>query len=147
MIAYPGGKCRLAKTICSFAPQFGGTYCEPFAGRGNVFWTAAGILKYRRWWLNDIGTKPFFDAISKVGNTVEVPYRTRNDWADTREDYYRYKDADSDEARILEPFLTFSGAGYNSGGPRELPVRVWGQKATLRRCEKPLPSCRQRKQS
>lgn len=76
------------------------------------------MLKYCRWWLNDIRTKPFFDAVRKVGNTVEVPYRTRNDWAHTRDDYYRYKDSDSDEARVLEPFLTHSGAGYNAGGPR-----------------------------
>jgi site-specific DNA-adenine methylase len=53
VIPIPGGQARLAKLICSFAPQSGGTYYEPFAGRGNVFWTAAGNLKYRRWWLND----------------------------------------------------------------------------------------------
>jgi len=118
MIPYPGGKARLAKTICSLAPPSGGTYCEPFAGRGNVFWTAAGLLKYRRWWLNDTRTAPFLEAIRRVGDTVEVPYRTRNDGCDTKELYRRYRDEDSDAALLLEPFLTYSGSGYHAGGPR-----------------------------
>ena len=118
MIAYPGGKARLAKTICSFAPRSGVTYCEPFAGRGNVFWTAAGMLKYRRWWLNHTRTAPFFEALRRMGDRIEVPYRTRNDAHATKELYRRYRDDDSNEAILLEPFLTYSGSGYYAGGPR-----------------------------
>jgi site-specific DNA-adenine methylase len=118
MIPYPGGKSRLAGTICSFAPPSGGTYCEPFAGRGNVFWTAAGLLTYRRWWLNDTRTAPFLQAIRRLGDKIDVPYRTRNDGCGTKELYKRYRDEDSDEALLLEPFLTYSGSGYHSGGPR-----------------------------
>jgi site-specific DNA-adenine methylase len=118
MIPYPGGKARLSKTICSFAPQSGLTYCEPFAGRGNVFWTAARLLKYRRWWLNDTRTAPFFEALRRVGDQIEVPYRTRDDANGTKELYRRYRGDDSDEAILLEPFLTYSGSGYYGGGPR-----------------------------
>ena len=118
MIPYPGGKARLSKTIVSFVPKRGHTYCEPFAGRGNVFWTAAGMLKYRRWWLNDTRTARFFEAIRRVGDRIEVPYRTRDDAHGTRELYRRYRDDDSDEAILLEPFLTYSGSGYHGGGPR-----------------------------
>ena len=113
MIAYPGGKVRLAQTIVSFLPKVGRTYCEPFAGRGNVFWAAISKgLRYRRWWLNDIATAPFFEAITRIGNTVEVPPRVA-------EEYYRQwgRARRGDErAIILEPYLTFGGGGYGSGG-------------------------------
>jgi site-specific DNA-adenine methylase len=144
MIPFPGGKARLAKTICSFAPSSGGTYCEPFAGRGNVFWTAAGMLKYRRWWLNDTRTAPFFEAVGRVGDRIEVPYRTRNDAQATKELYRRYRDDDSDEAILLEPFLTYSGSGYHGGGPRGSGAGAGSERYTkaMRECHRVMHTVR-----
>ena len=112
MIPYPGGKVRLAQTIVSFLPKVGRTYCEPFVGRGSIFFAAASHLQFKRWWLNDIATAPFFDAIRNIGDTVEVPPRSKDE-------YYRQwelaKQGDQ-RAIILEPYLTFGGGGYGSGG-------------------------------
>ncbi|HUW57522.1 MAG TPA: DNA adenine methylase, partial [Planctomycetota bacterium] len=71
---YPGGKVRLRKWLVSMMPREGGRYVEPFAGRGNVFWLAACCLKFQEWWLNDIYTKPFFDAIRDV-DVVDIPIK------------------------------------------------------------------------
>src|ERR1035438_10911498 len=85
-IAYPGGKARLANQIISFLPQQGRIYVEPFAGRGNLFWAAVERgLKFRRWWLNDIATAPFFEAIKKLGDKIEVPPRSRAEFERYRE--------------------------------------------------------------
>jgi hypothetical protein len=46
--SYPGGKARMAKTIVAMAPPSGRLYVEPFAGRANVFWRAAGELASKR---------------------------------------------------------------------------------------------------
>jgi site-specific DNA-adenine methylase len=112
MIAYPGGKVRLAQSIISFLPRQGRIYCEPFAGRGSVFFAAASHLQFKRWWLNDIATAPFFKAIRDIGDTVQVPPRSE-------EEYYRQwelaKRGDK-RAVILEPYLTFGGGGYGRGG-------------------------------
>src|ERR1035437_7415276 len=112
MIAYPGGKVRLAQTIVSFLPKRGRTYCEPFAGRGSVFFAAASRLQFKHWWLNDIATAPFFEAMLRIGDTVEVPPRVE-------EEYYRQWELSrrgDERAIILEPYLTFGGGGYGSGG-------------------------------
>jgi hypothetical protein len=45
MIPFPGGKARLAKTICSLPPQSGGTYIEPFAGRGKHLLDGSGAAQ------------------------------------------------------------------------------------------------------
>jgi site-specific DNA-adenine methylase len=76
--AYPGGKVRLRKWLVSMMPKSGRTYCEPFAGRGNVFWLAARVLRFEKWWLNDIWTKPFFDAILEA-DLSEIPIRLTKD--------------------------------------------------------------------
>jgi site-specific DNA-adenine methylase len=121
----------MAKTIVSFFPQHGRIYLEPFAGRGNVFWAAASLVDYEQWWLNDRRTIPFFEAIRRVGNTITIPERTR-------EEYYRqwdrYKVGDP-EAFILEPYLTFGGGGYGSGGfgGKKGPTRT-GYERIIREC-------------
>jgi len=114
-IAYPGGKARLASKIISFLPQQGRTYVEPFAGRGNLFWSAASSsLKYEKWWLNDITTIPFFRAIREIGHVIEVPELSRAEYERQRE---ASKGGDS-VAVLLEPFLTFGGNGYCCSGFR-----------------------------
>jgi len=112
VIPYPGGKVRLAQTIVSFLPKRGRTYCEPFVGRGSVFFAGASRLQFKQWWLNDIATASFFEAILRFGDIVEVPPRSK-------EEYYRQWELarlGDQRAIILEPYLTFGGGGYGSGG-------------------------------
>ena len=112
-IPYPGGKGRMAKTIVGFMPQSGNIYLEPFAGMGNVFWTAANVCIFKEWRLNATLTIPFFHAEKTIGNTIEVIDRTK-------EEYYQLRDAATtgdQRAIALEPFYTFSGGGYKNGGP------------------------------
>jgi site-specific DNA-adenine methylase len=92
-------------------PQIGGVYVEPFAGRANVFFRAASTLQFSQWQLNDIRTAPFVNAILSHGSTIEVPQQTR-------EEFERQRAASqiSDPiALLLEPYLTYSGAGYSAG--------------------------------
>jgi site-specific DNA-adenine methylase len=141
-IPYPGGKARLAKQIISFLPGEGRTYLEPFAGRGNLFWAAVeGGLKFRRWWLNDINTAPFFDAIQKLGDKIEVPPRSRSEF-----DRQREADKSGDPtATVLSPYLTFSGGGFRYAGKGgEHAVSASGYQRTLRECHRILTRTRPR---
>src|SRR2546425_5716935 len=112
-IPYPGGKARLARTIVSFLPKQGRTFVEPFAGKGNIFWTAASQgLKYRDWWLNDISTSQFFYAIKQSGHKLKVPTRSRTEYERQREAFV----SGDPLAILLEPYLSFSGGGYFAAG-------------------------------
>ena len=109
--ALPGAKNRLRSSIVSFMPKSGSTYAEPFAGRAATFWLAATTLQFSHWHLNDIRRAPFFHAIISHGNTIHVPEHTRDE-------FQRYKllDMAGDPAAILlEPYLTYNGAGYGAG--------------------------------
>jgi hypothetical protein len=87
-IPYPGGKGRLAKQIVSFLPREGRIYLEPFAGRANLFWEAAEQgLKFKKWWLNDLATASFLDAIRTHGDTIEIPRRSRAEFERQRRAY------------------------------------------------------------
>lgn len=112
--SYPGGKARMAKTIVAMAPPLGRLYVEPFAGRANVFWRAAGELAYNKWHLNDIRTAPWLESIRDLGHELVVPPCTRLE--------YNKRLADSKNgcpyARMLEPYFTYSGAGFGSGSFR-----------------------------
>lgn len=135
MIPYPGGKVRLAQTIVSFLPRRGRTYCEPFAGRGSVFFAAASRLQFKHWWLNDIATAPFFEAIMRIGDTVEVPPRVVEEysgqWELSRRGDHR--------AIILEPYLTFGGGGYGKGGfGNKKGASQSGYEKTIRECHRLL---------
>lgn len=137
--AYPGGKCRLSKTIVAFMPTTGGTYAEPFAGRGNVFFRAASTLQYSQWLLNDIRTAPFFNAIISHGNTIEVPEHTREQF-----ELQKAAHQNSDPyALLLAPYLTYSGAGYAASyrTAKGSPLRHHYQN-TLRRAHQILISTR-----
>jgi hypothetical protein len=112
--SYPGGKARMAKTIVAMAPPSGRLYVEPFAGRANVFWRAAGELAYKKWHLNDIRTAPWLESIRDHGHELVVPTCTRMEHDKRWADYKR----GCPYARMLEPFLTYSGAGFGSGGFR-----------------------------
>ncbi len=114
-IAYPGGKARLAQKIISLLPKSGELYCEPFVGRGNLFWAAATAgLQYKKWWLNDTATIPFFRAIKQIGDVIEIPERGRWEFERKRE---AFKSGDP-TAILLEPLLSFAGGGFFSAGHR-----------------------------
>jgi hypothetical protein len=134
MIGYPGGKSRLSRTIVSFLPKRGRTYVEPFCGRGNLFWSAASLgLQYEKWWLNDVATIPFFDAIRRAGHTLRVPARCKEEY-DSQKEAYQSGDL---SAILLEPYLSFSGGGYFAAG-RKLGggASAVGYQKTIRQCHR-----------
>lgn len=124
----------MASKIVSFFPSCGKTYVEPFAGRGNVFWKAASTLQYQSWWLNDIRTAPFFEAILAVGDTVTIPER-----ALTRQELQPYVKAFQRgdlTAIIAEPYLTHSGRGFLYSGKKGKGggAEQAGYQNTIRQC-------------
>jgi modification methylase len=141
-IPYPGGKGRIAKQIISFLPKQGRIYLEPFAGRGNLFWAAVELgLKYDRWWLNDIATAAFFEAIRTHGHTIKVPPRSRQEFERQRDAFKR----DDPTAILLAPHLAYSGGLYESGvkggsgcGDDDGGVTSTGFQNTLRECHRIL---------
>jgi site-specific DNA-adenine methylase len=116
-------------------PKSGGAYAEPFAGRANVFWKAATTLQFSNWWLNDIRTDSFLNAIVSHGSTIEVPEHTR-------QEFDRQKSArvsGDPTAILLEPYLSYSGAGYAASyrSAKGSPLRHHYQN-TLRRAHEIL---------
>ena len=132
-IGYPGAKSGLAKTILRFMPQYRRLFVDACAGKGNVFWAAAKFLNFEEWWINDLKTAPFFEALRDIGDSIVVPKFTP-------EEYERCKAAfaqGSREALLLEPYFTYSGCGFgNSGrkGNRDHPTKPDGFQRTLRTC-------------
>jgi site-specific DNA-adenine methylase len=118
-------------------PEFGRLYVEPCVGRGNVFWAAATHLRYEEWWINDLQTAPFFEAMRNIGDSFIVPEFTP-------EEFKRQKIAfaeGSKEALLVEPYFTFSGCGFNFSGPsgtRENLSTPLGYQRTLRSCNRIL---------
>ena len=108
---------------------------EPFAGRGNVFWAAASSqLGFQQWALNDIRTAPFFEAVRDLGDTMEVPEKSREEYNRQRE---AFKQRDP-KAILLEPYFTFSGDGYGRGLQGKNGPTVAGYTRTLRACHRLL---------
>jgi site-specific DNA-adenine methylase len=69
-------------------------------------------IDYETYWSNDCRTAPFFHALLSDGNNIVVPERSR-------EEYHRQKaNYPSPTSLLLEPMLTYSGAGYWHGGFR-----------------------------
>lgn len=129
MLAYPGGKARLAPKLVQMMPESGRCYLEPFAGRGNVFWAAALSLNFEQWWLNDTQTAPFFRALRKTRGRIEIPDHNREEYAKCKA---AWKKGDT-SAIILEPYFTWSGGGYKNasfGGT----VTPAGYKKTITCC-------------
>ncbi len=113
-------------------------YVEPFCGRGNLFWAAVeGGLRYDDWWLNDIATAPFFEAIKTHGHKVKVPPRSRLEFEKQREAFKRGDPI----AILLAPHLAYSGGLYESGvkggsgcGDDDGGVTSTGYQQTIREC-------------
>ena len=133
--SYPGGKCRLASTLVSFMPGSGRSYVEPFCGRANVFFRAASTLQFSQCWLNDIRTAPFLNALISHGDTVEVPQQTREEFERQRVAWQ----INDPTALLLEPYLTYSGAGFLAGyRPSKGSPRQRRYQNTLRRAHQIL---------
>ena len=111
-IPYPGAKGRLASSLVALMPGRGHRYIEPFVGRGNVYFAAAGDLLFDEWWINDIATAPFFRALVQTEGRITVPVRSREVYHVQKQRYQRGDAA----AILLEPYLTYSGGGYLRGG-------------------------------
>jgi hypothetical protein len=125
-IAYDGSKSHIARQLIDFLPPKGRLFIDLFAGRGNFFWALATLApdRFERYMLNDFKTGPFFEAIRTHGHKVQPS--NFNDLEAIRHECARIKlklkahDYDlatiSPEERLLEPYLTFGGRGYRSGG-------------------------------
>ena len=114
---YPGGKARLAQRIVDLMPQTGDIYLEPFCGLGNVFWRASQQLNYKAWWLNDLRTWEFLEAVKRSGYNFNMPYDTN--LKDLKDRYkWEYETSRSDASIILQYYLTFNGEGFGNGGSR-----------------------------
>jgi len=114
-------------------PTVGRLYVEACAGKGNISWAAAKFLNFEEWWINDLQTAPFFEALRDIGCSIIVPEFTP-------EEFDRYKAAfaqDSREAILLEPYFTYSGCGFGHSGQkgnRDHPTKPAGYQRTLRSC-------------
>jgi hypothetical protein len=118
--AYPGGKAKLASTLCSQFPPSGSRFVDVFAGRGNLTFRAMQLLNYDSYWLNDIRTSRFFEALLTHGHLIDVPIGSK-------QDYLTYRDSQNSsptpESILLEPFLTYSGGGYSTSGAKSPTAR------------------------
>ena len=141
MIPYPGAKGRLAPTLVAMMPQQGRTYVEPFAGRGNVYFTASQSLDFEDWWLNDHAVADFFKALVRTKGSIRVPVRTKEEYIRQKAFFIkRY-----DRAILLEPYLTYSGGGYLRGGyGGKRSANAQGYSRTLRACANILISTKTR---
>jgi modification methylase len=141
-----GAQYWVAKQIISFLPREGRLYVEPFAGRGNLFFEAAEQgLRFKRWWLNDIATAAFFEAILSHGNTIKVPPRSRAEF-ETQREKFKYGDPTT---ILLAPHLSFSGGLFESGckggegnGNDGGGVSAKGYEQALRECHRILKRTR-----
>src|SRR5208283_2050546 len=119
--------------LVSFMPPQGRSYVEPFAGRGNVFWAAASSqLGFQRWALNDIRTAPFFEAVRDIGDTIEVPEKSHEEYSRQREAF----EQGDPKAILLEPYFTFDGDGYGRGLQGKNGPTLAGYTRTLRACHR-----------
>ena len=99
---YRGGKYKLRRFIARWCPLSGSTFCEPFAGRGNVLLLMKQIAKYDRWVLNDQRTIPFFQSILGYDGT---PF----EWP-TEEEYRAREESGDNSWRFMEPIIFWDGS-------------------------------------
>jgi hypothetical protein len=98
---YRGGKYKLRRYICRFAPTKGNMFGEPFAGRANVFFLMKCYASFKSWWLNDIRTLPFFMSIQHYdGHKLSWP---------TEEGYHSRRIAGDNTLTFMEPALFWDG--------------------------------------
>lgn len=102
-----GGKARLRKWLVSNFPTGGRIYCEPFAGKGNVFFEAKQRLNFRIWTLCDIDTR--FLVSVRLAELDLLPESV------SKEEFAFWKGSNGFIASLIEPRITFAGKGYLAG--------------------------------
>jgi site-specific DNA-adenine methylase len=122
-IYYDGSKARIAEDLIELLPRNGRRCIDIFAGRGNFSWAVLTLIptRFSSYHLNDIQTAPFFDAIITNAHKIKPPESLE----ESTRTYLKCKgikkvkgyDALSANQKLLEPYLTFGGRGYCSGGP------------------------------
>ncbi|HYH00316.1 MAG TPA: DNA adenine methylase [Terriglobales bacterium] len=108
---YLGGKQKLAPIIIERLPKSGRKFIDLFAGRANI--ALCGMqqgLKFDEWVLNDIRQYKFLTALREFGDRIKVPRKCDVDFPALAQ---RAKAGDP-EALLLEPFLTWNGAGFEA---------------------------------
>jgi len=115
---------------------------NPLRDEENLFWAAVELgLKYEKWWLNDLATAAFFEAIRTHGHKIKVPPRSRQEFEKQRDAFKR----GDPTAILLAPHLAYSGGLYESGvkggsgcGDDDGGVTSTGFEKTLRECHRIL---------
>lgn len=107
--SYPGGKVRMRSFVTQYFPRSGKTYVEPFAGLGNVFFYARKHLDFRDWWLNDLNSHGFFQAL------IDVDYDSLPEDVDRDKFLSLKKDRENPVSKVLEPRVSYAGKGYDYG--------------------------------
>ena len=105
--SFMGGKARLRKWLCSLFPKEGNLYLEPFAGLGNVFYSARTELNFQFWQINDLDVS-FFNSILEV-DLEALPNEV------LKEDFLFWKEQNNSVSRVIEPRISFAGKGYKYG--------------------------------
>jgi hypothetical protein len=105
-------KAEMRDWLIEHFPKKGRVYCEPFAGRANVFFQMALVAKFDQWWLNDIRTADFIKALAHVHPNLipaSVTKRAAAAW--------KQRAVDGDiTALALDAELTYCGIGFAQGG-------------------------------
>ena len=113
---WPGSKAKLAPRILRYLPPSGRTFCDLFAGRGNVtlYGLENGLLDgFDRIVVNDLQTHKFLKAVRDQGSEFRVLK------SKSKEEFDRLKALSQEEdvyATLVEPFFTFSGGSWQGGG-------------------------------
>lgn len=103
-----GGKARLRKWLVDHFPTGdGGTYLEPFAGKGNVFFEACQRLRYLRWVLTDSNIQ-FLNAVVDADFDA-LPAKVE------RQDFEYWRASSGPITTLIEPRITYAGKGYKYG--------------------------------
>jgi site-specific DNA-adenine methylase len=108
---YEGGKVRLRKWIAGALPREGTLYVEPFAGRGNVFWHVCRVCRFKKWWLNDIRTSRFLEAL-RSADFNRLPSSINRLEAD---EWLRLKAEGDPLVDLMEPVISWSGGILHRG--------------------------------
>lgn len=108
-----GGKARMRNWLLQYFPDSGRRYCEPFAGKANVYFAARSQLRFTSWMLADID--PRFLVALACANFDKLPESVSKDefkfWA-------KASSINGDLQQIawlIEPRITYAGKGYKYG--------------------------------